>query len=131
MSSRITEKDLMMKLLNHNAWTKGSLLDIDSLGAGGGNGDHLIFFNTQEKLGPLMSPGQLWYLIDSIGTYEYNNGLQIDSPNKVFLDEYTRLGDGGKLDSTFMYNLAQKEPEFLKIVMGKDFKESVKVGIVV
>lgn len=44
--ARITEKQLMMKLLNHNAWTNGSLLDFDSLGASGGMGEHLILFNT-------------------------------------------------------------------------------------
>lgn len=106
MSDRITEKQLYMKLYNHNAYTKHPL-DIDSLGASGGMGDHLIFFNTQNQLGPLMTKSQLWDLLGAIGTYEYQTGKQRKTPIKVWDDEYSRLDKGGKRDYSFTYNLAK------------------------
>lgn len=109
----------MMKLLNHNAWTNGPLLNIDSLGAGGSK-EHLILFNTQQKLGHLMSNSELWDLIDSIGNYEHASGLQRnDDPIKIFEDEHLRIDKGGKVDKTFLYNLTQKQNGFGKVVRGE------------
>ncbi len=106
MSDRITEKMLYMKLYNHNAYTKHPL-DIDSLGAGGGMGDHLVFFGTQNKLGPLMTKSQLWDLIGGIGDYEYQTGRQRTHPIHIWQDEYKRIDKGGKIDYGFSYNLAK------------------------
>lgn len=108
MAERITDSRLYQKLMNHNAWTNGTLLDIDSLGAGGSK-HHLIFANTQTKLGNLMSNSELWDLIDSIGNYEFTNGLQQkDEPNKKFMDEYERLVKGGKYDYYFISDMIEK-----------------------
>lgn len=106
MSDRITEKMLYMKLYNHNAYSKHPL-DIDSLGAGGGMGEHLIFFGTQNKLGPLMTKSQLWDLIDAIGTYEYQTGQQKENPSQIWQEEYERIDNGGKLNRSFTYDLAK------------------------
>jgi hypothetical protein len=92
-----------MKLLNHNAWTNGTFLDIDSLGAGGSR-YHLVIANTQKQLGHLMTNSQLWDLIDSIGNYEYANGLQRDDEIPELMEEYKRLADNekAKVDRSFM-----------------------------
>lgn len=107
LSDRISETKLYMKLYNHNAWTKHPL-DIDSLGAGGGMGEHLIFFGTQNQLGTLMTKSQLWDLISAIGTYEYKTGQQTENKNKAWDEEYKRLDKGGKLNASFTYDLAKK-----------------------
>jgi len=107
MPERITEKMLYMKLYNHNAYTNHPL-DIDSLGAGGGMGDHLIFLGTQNKLGPLMTKSQLWDLIGGIGDYEYQTTRQRKNPIKIWDDEYKRIDQGGKIDSGFIYDLVKK-----------------------
>ena len=92
--------------MNHNAWTNGTLLDIDSLGAGGSR-YHLIIANTQTKLGNLMTNSELWDLIDSIGTYERANGLQRNEPIKVFQDEERRLDNGGKYNYHVMKDFTE------------------------
>lgn len=107
MSDRISETKLYMKLYNHNAYTNHPL-DIDSLGAGGGMGEHLVFFGTQNQLGPLMTKSQLWDLLGAIGTYEYQTGRQRKTPIKVWDDEYKRIDKGGKRDYSFTYDLAKK-----------------------
>ncbi len=93
---RISDRRLYMKLVNHNAWTNGTFLDIDSLGAGGGMGKHLIFANTQDKLSTLLSNSKLWDLIGSIGDYEYKNGLQRKQAIKEFSNEFERLSNNEK-----------------------------------
>lgn len=108
MSERISDSRLYAKLMNHNAWTNGTLLDINSLGAGGSR-NHLILANTQTKIGNLMTNSQLWDLIDSIGVYEIANGLQKkDEPNKEIMAEYTRLDEGGKYDYYFISDMIEK-----------------------
>jgi len=119
----ITEKMLYMKLYNHNAWTNGTLLDIDSLGASGDMGDHLILFNTQEYLCSLSTKSELWDFLGAIGTYEYKNGLQRKTPIKIFLDEYKRIDKGGKIDASFMYDLTHARNDFGKVVKGRGFKK--------
>lgn len=118
---RISDNRLYLKLMNHNAWTNGTLLDINSLGAGGSN-NHLILANTQTKLGDLMPNSKLWDLIDSIGVYEYNNGLQRQEPIKEIMDEYSRLDKGGKYNHYFMRDLItkQQKPKMTPI-KGADF----------
>lgn len=105
MPERINDSRLYQKLMNHNAWTNGTLLDINNLGAGGSR-RHLILANTQTKLGDLMTNSQLWDLINSIGEYEFANGLQRrDKPNDAFIKEYERLRDGGKYNYYFISDL--------------------------
>lgn len=128
MSDRITDKDLVMKLLNHNAWTNGTILDLDSLGAGGSR-LHLIHFNTQKYLGHLMTNRELWDLISSIGNYEYSNGLQRKTPIKVFQDEYDRLANGGKLNHSFMYDLRPSGSGYGKPIKGHGFKKNILKSI--
>ena len=104
---RISDSRLYLKLMNHNAWTNGTFLDIDSLGAGGSN-NHLIIANTQTKIGDLMPNSKLWDLIDSVGVYESANGLQRKEPIKEIMDEYKRLDNGGKYNHYFMRDLIEK-----------------------
>ncbi len=121
MSDRISDRDLYTKLYNHNAYSKHPL-DIDSLGAGGGMGSHLIFFGTQTTLGNLMTNRELWDLLSSIMTYEYQTTPQRSVPVKVWHDEWDRIRDrqtvkdmtvtttkGGKLNASFTYDLIRKE----------------------
>lgn len=117
MSERISDSRLYSKLMNHNAWTNGTLLDINSLGAGGSK-NHLILANTQTKLGNLMTNSELWDLIDSIGTYESNNGLQkTDEPNAEIMAECTRLDKGGKYNYHFISDLLENKIS-MEIVKG-------------
>ena len=99
-----TEKQLEMSLLNHNAFTKGMILDLDSCGAGGSK-EHLIVFNTQQKISNLKTKTELDELIDSIGVIDDANGLRFDEANPLFYDEYNRLKNGGKVDQTFVYDM--------------------------
>jgi len=120
---RISDSRLYCKLLNHNAWTNGTILDINSLGAGGSR-NHLILANTQTKLGDLMTNSQLWDLIQSIGTFENSNGLQRENePLKKFIDEYTRLDKGGKVETSFIQETVQWIKSELVPVRGTDFGE--------
>lgn len=120
-----TELELMYKLLNHNAYTKGSILDLDSLGAGGSR-RHLIYFNTQNYLGVLMSKTELWNLIDSIGKYDHEYRKK---PIGVFQDEYDRLSNGGKINHSFMYNLRPSGSGYGKKIQGENFEKNIEKSI--
>ncbi len=112
MSERISDSKLYQKLMNHNAWTKGTLLDVNSLGAGGSK-NHLILANIQTKIGNLMTNSQLWDLIDSIGSYEYANGLtkkelkESDTACQKIQKEYQRLSEGGKYNYHFISDMVK------------------------
>lgn len=122
MSDRITDQKLYMKLYNHNAWSDQPL-DIDSLGAGGSR-NHLVFFNTQNYLGPLMTNSQLWDLLGAIGTYEYQTKRQRKTPVKVWLNEYERIQKKGeKIDYGFTYKLQKTIKPTIKHPIGSRFKE--------
>lgn len=126
--NRTTEKELMMKVLNHNAWTNGGLLEINSLGAGGGMGEHLIFLDTQNQLTPLLKPGDLMTVLSAIGTYDYKIGNQRKKPISIFLKEYERLRDGGKINHSFFHNFKKSMPkreDRFSIITGKSFKMEV------
>ena len=125
MSDRITEKDLMMKLVNHNQWTEDKILDFDSLGAGGSR-LHLIVFNTQKYLGYLMTKPELWELLSSVSNFD---DTQKETPTKVFADEYERLASGGKLNSSFMYDLRPSGSGYGKPIMGKNYEKNIKLSI--
>ena len=127
MTDRITDKDLVMRLLNHNAWTNGTILDVDSLGAGGSK-QHLIHFNTQKYLGYLMSNRELYDLIKSIGEHE-DSSLQRKTPNRVFYDEYERLSKGGKLNHSFMYDLRPSGSGYGKPIKGRGFAKNILKSI--
>jgi hypothetical protein len=101
--------------MNHNAWTNGTLLDIDSLGAGGSK-HHLIIANTQTKLGNLMTNSELVDLIDSIGNYEQANGLQRNEPIKVFQDEERRLDNGGKYNYHVMQDFVENTLSYMDFI---------------
>ncbi len=104
--SRITDRQVYQKLYLHNAWTN-TPLDLDSLGAGGSR-HHLIFFGTQTKLGHLMTNSEIWELIDSIGTFEYETIGNRPNPIKVWFDEYKRLNDEKqKVNHSFCYQLKE------------------------
>src|SRR3972149_635635 len=96
MSDRISDRDLYSKLYNHNAYTNHPL-DFDSLGAGGSK-KHLVFFNTQNQLGHLMTNRELFDLLSTIGTYEYKTGQQRKNPIKIWQNEYERIRDKSDYD---------------------------------
>ena len=126
-----TEKQVEMSLLNHNAFTKGVLLDLDSLGAGGSK-EHLILFNTQKQVSWLMSNTELDELIDSIGVVERANDMTFDEANPLFYDEYNRLQNGGKVDATFMYDMQDIVDDTIemrynnKAVTGEELRELIQ-----
>lgn len=116
MTDRISDRDLYSKLYSHNAYSNHPL-DIDSLGAGGSK-KHLVFFNTQNQLGYLMTNRELFDLLDTIGTYEYKTNQQRKTPLKIWDDEYERIRDkvdykdgkviktsGDKINYSFTYDL--------------------------
>ena len=124
MSERVTDNSLYSKLINYNANTKGTLLDINSLGAGGSR-NHLIIANTQDKLGNLMTNSELWDLIDSIGSFEYANNLQIENSIPEFMEEYQRLQTPkAKADVCFIQDLINSKlnKDFREKIFGLDFK---------
>ncbi len=136
MTDRISDRDLYEELFSFNAWYNDPL-DIDSLGAGG-NKNHLIFFNTQNQLGVLMTNRELFDLIRSISDYLYKTGKQRKKPIKLWHDEYERIKTnvikvdnlkykripGGKLNHSFTYDLRKKlKPSIIDpIGSGFDFK---------
>ena len=123
-----TEKQLEMSLLNHNAFTKGIILDLDSCGAGG-HKEHLILFNTQSQVSYLKTKTELDELIDSISNIDDANGMRFEEPNPLFYDEYNRLKNGGKVDQTFMYDMRDIVDETIerrynnKAVTGAELRE--------
>ena len=122
MTDRYTDLDLMLKVLNHNTWSNNTLLDLDSLGAGGSK-EHLILFNTQIKLTDLNTKSELFRAISGISEYSYHNGDQRKTPIKIFNDEYQRLVNGGKINKSFFYDLRGKFKEYLTPVKGSDIEE--------
>lgn len=120
---RISDIRLYRKLMNHNAWTNGTILDVNSLGAGGSR-NHLIIANTQIQLSSLMTNSELWDLIGSIGTYENENGLQRENePLKQFMQEHKRLDNNGKVESSFIQDLIKDLKPFRTPIHGADFGE--------
>ncbi len=115
-----------MRLCNHNAWTEEKILDFDSLGAGGSR-RHLIIFNTQKYLGYLMSKPQLWDLLGSISNFDQT---QKKEPTKVFIDEYERLSNGGKVNSSFMYSLRPSGSGYGEPILGKNFESNIKDSLI-
>lgn len=96
------DRILYGKLYWHNAFTNYPL-DIDSLGAGGSK-KHLVFAGTQHKLGNLMTPSELWDLIDSIGNYEYMAGSQRSEAIPMWEEECKRIDhENEKINHYFIY----------------------------
>ena len=88
--SRISEKQLLAKILNHNAWHKVKL-DTDALGASGGMGEHLIIRGTQTKLTVLMTKSELWDAINIIQNYESASNHSLKTPDKEWMKRYLTL----------------------------------------
>lgn len=123
-----TESELYQVLMLHNAFTKNSILDVDSLGAGGSK-MHLIIYNTQRNLTHLKTNKELIEVINSIGNFESFNGQTFDQPNTIFYDEYQRLRNGGKVNNQFMKYLdihgwLSKPYESRKYITGESIREA-------
>ena len=123
-----TDAQVETALLNHNAFTKGMILDLNSCGAGGSK-EHLILFNTQEQISYLMTKTELVELIRSIGNMDRANYIMFDEPNPLFYDEYNRVNKGGKVDARFMYDMCDIVDETIerrynnKAVTGAELRE--------
>ena len=88
--SRISEKQLLAKILNHNAWHVVKL-DTDALGASGGMGEHLIIRGTQTKLTVLMTKNELWDAINIIQNYENASNHTLKTPDEKWMGRYLVL----------------------------------------
>lgn len=85
--NRVTTDQLKAKILSHNAWHKIKL-DVSSLGASGGMGEHLIILGTQTKISVLKNKTELWYAIDEIQSYESAANNTLKTPDKIWYEKY-------------------------------------------
>lgn len=95
--SRITEKTLLLKVLNFNAWHK-TKLDTNALGASGGMGEHLIIRDTQTHLTDLMSKNELWDAINTIQNYTRYTNEMLKEPDPIWMKRYKVLKEDMESD---------------------------------